>query len=280
MKPADKLAVVVPPDVQSIEKAVQPLLHRVRDIQINTDEDYYNAQKTLKDLSTAESELLPPFKANVKIAKASWESAKDLLARFADPLANAKQFLGGKISEYRQKKERERIAEQNRINAENKRIADEAAQRERDRLAKIAADTEAERVRKAEELRAKGQTEAADEAIQAAANLRELDEMDTEEAVAAAVPPPQQITLAAPVLPKVSGVSSRRNYKFEVDDVNALPAEFIKPKEADLVAIGEKVRKQKEATSMTPTPSKLINGISVWFEETDFTRKYKNDDSF
>jgi hypothetical protein len=299
---SDTKQIAVIPDVQAIEKSVQPLLQRISAFVITDEETYYNAGELMNEIAKGEGivnkEIGPTVKAaedSFKAAKDTREKARGLLARFMDPLAAAKKLLSDRRSGWRQEVERKRIEAQDRINAENKRIADEAAEKERQRLKAIADEQErqrkekadadlAESNRKAEELRASGKAaqaaklaeEAAAKAKEdelAAAALRSLDELDHEEAIAAAVPEPEQITLAAPVNPKTAGVSSRRNYKFNLVDVNKLPPEYIKPREADMVKIGGVVRSQKEATSIVPTPSKLISGINVFFEEVDFTRK-------
>ena len=64
----------------------------------------------------------------------------------------------------------------------------------------------------------------------------------------------------APAVPKVAGIKARINYKFEVISRNEVGRAFQMP---DLVAIGEKVRKDKN-----PEKSMMeIGGIRVWTED-------------
>lgn len=61
----------------------------------------------------------------------------------------------------------------------------------------------------------------------------------------------------APVVPKVDGLSSRKNWKFKITDATKLPREYLMPDEK---AIGAVVRALKDKTK--------IEGVEVYFDET------------
>lgn len=137
--------------------------------------------------------------------------------RITDKLAASERTLKTAIGRYQQ--------EQDRIRREQQRIADEQARKERERLAKRAAAAEA-----------KGQAEKAEQLQEQAQTV-----------VAPVAPPP----------PKVSGISSREVWRFEISDPAAVPREYLS---IDEKKIGQVVRALKGDT--------VIAGVRVYCERS------------
>jgi len=116
---------------------------------------------------------------------------------------------------------------------EAQQAADEAAAKERARLAKLA-----------EKAEARGDTAKADEFE------RRSEFVATQAPVA--VPPP-----------KLEGVSTRQVWKFDVVDASQLPNRYLVP---DMVALGAAVK------SLGADATNVIPGIRVWAEETAVVR--------
>ena len=149
----------------------------------------------------------------VRVKAPYLEQGREVDQYFADPskvLAGLKAKLDPAIREYDREVERKRIEEQNRLNAiaeENRRKAEAAAQAERD---------------KAEAKRREAEQE------QNAARKAELERQAAAAEVRAEAKEQKAETIVAPIaqmaVPKVEGVSKRKNWQCQIDD----PFEFVK----------------------------------------------------
>lgn len=174
----------------------------------------------------------------------------DLFRPAADMLGKAERLLRDGVNTYQTKKQREAEAARHRAEAQARAEREEAArkareaQQEADRLAKEGADAEALQ-------RAQQQAEEAQEQAE----------------VAAVAPPPMPV-VAEPA--KVSGISSRETWKFEVVDLVALVKaaaerpELLGYLQADEKAIGSTVRGMKGRTQ--------IPGVRAYSEQTTAVR--------
>lgn len=181
------------------------------------------------------------------------EAKSEIMGLFGpatDMLGKAERLLRDNVGSYQTKKQREadeaRQRAEAKARAEREKAAREAreAQLEAERLAKAGADAEALQ-------RAQQKAEEANEAAE----------------VAAVAPPPMP-AVAEPA--KVSGISSRETWKFEVTDLVALVKaaaerpELLGYLQADEKAIGATVRGMKGRTN--------IPGVRAYSEQTTAVR--------
>lgn len=201
------------------------------------------AQKLVEDTRTS---ITVPMNAALK-------RVNDFFRGPADRLVKVERTIKGERTGYED--------EQDRIRQEQQRRADAEAQKERDRLATIARETE----RKAQE-KAAVERKAAEEAAAAgraeeAARLREKAQAtELKAAEKASTFDERAAMVVAPVitrdLPKVSGISTRMVPKFEIIDAKLLPREYLVP---DMTKIGGVVRSLRTDAN--------IPGIRVWMEK-------------
>lgn len=168
------------------------------------------------------SELeLESASALLREVKAVQKAAAEAQKALTQPLEHEKkgiiaffrERITSKLDDYERSLKRMIVGyqqEQERIRREQQRIAEEQARKERERLAKRAAAAEA-----------KGQAEKAEQLQEQAQTV-----------VAPVAPPP----------PKVSGISSREVWRFEVVDPEAIPRTYLVP---DDKKIGQVVRALK-----------------------------------
>ena len=227
---------VMSPDAESIARSEElsagELLRFAATFTIASAEEYTIGADRLKAVKAREklieeqrTELVKPLNATVK-------RINDLFRRPLELYSQAGASIKQKMLAYQQEEERNRRAEQARLN--------ELARKEEERLRKLAET-------KAVKAEAKGQIERAEE-------IRESVPL---------ISAPQ----AAPVeVPKVAGISTRQIWKAEVNDLSALikavaagevPPEALLPNTAYL---GQTARALKSAMRWP--------GVRVWAEET------------
>jgi hypothetical protein len=183
--------------------------------------------------------------------------------KFVEPAKAVVAIAEGKAEAWKREERAAAQREQDRINAEAKKVRDAEIEKERlaaeakakeDRehdVAQIRADLKKGKISKREAEKRLKAAGAIEEAALAGASAA-ADE-------AKAAPPP--VVAVAPSVPKVAGIKGRVNFKFEVIDASKLPREYMKP---DEVKIGEIVRRLKNVK----TASALIPGIRVWEEDS------------
>ncbi len=197
--------------VQRTEKERDPIVTLARELTIVDQTSYEEAGTLLtvliKPLIKEIHESCDPVcEATNKAHKAATGQRKKLL----DPILEAEEVTKQKIGAHEEKLEAERIAEQRRIEADQRRLEDaarakrETAEREARELA------EAEALEIAAALEAEGKHEEAEKVI-----AEPVEVYVPEEPIA---PPP----VAAPPAQKVKGVSSRKSYVGNVTDPMAL----------------------------------------------------------
>lgn len=166
--------------------------------------------------------MAPTKKAAHQLHRAIVAQEKELL----EPADRAEKMVKGALASYDEEVERQRReaeAEARRIEEEKRR---EREERERELMAEAEAAMDSGEDDEAERLLS--------EAERAATGADDEDEDDEEMAIlmgTAAPPPPETL--------EADGVSTRKDWDFEVLDVAKLPAKYLKP---DLVAIRKVVR--------------------------------------
>jgi len=191
--------------------------------------------------------VLDPF---VNSAKLHLQEARDELAKYIGPCEAIDDALAQKVKDY-ERLERERAAaEERRINEERRKKAEEeaAAQRKLDEAAaaerRKAEQKAIEEARKAGELNKREAERAKKEAEAREKAAREQAAKDAEAAKASV----QDVKVQA-AIPTVSGVPSRRNYKFRIIDANRIPRAYLCPDEQK---IGRDVRDWKKVGEVIP----------------------------
>lgn len=218
----------------------------------------------IKRLSKDADTTMDPFDTIIKRAKEFILTRKRRVTNLGEEIRGV---LTGKMSEYTTRVERERKAEEERVQkakqaeiereAEEKRRADAAAAEElkRRRVAEIRQDLKAGKItkRQAEKLLRDAGAEEEAQKAQAAADAEDLKNKAPEIA--------QQTTVKSEV-PKVAGVVQRTNRKFRVVKPQEVKLKYLKP---DDVAIGEIVRDKKRTIEQVIAE---VGGIEVWEEKT------------
>lgn len=240
------------PEVQAATATAQRLVDLAGNYQVATADEYSSAGADLVQVNGAIARLEELRLGMTRPIDAAKKAVMDFFRGPSERLERAKGQIKRAMIAYDE--------EQRRIQQEAQRNAEEAAQRERDRLAAEAAEAQrkaderaAEERRQAEAARVAGDLQAAAKHERAADRVEARAEAKVESLQSTAA------SVVAPVLqretPKVSGVSGRRVWKFRIKDASKLPREYTMPDEKK---IGGVVRAMKSDTN--------IPGIEVWNE--------------
>lgn len=261
LKPDSPVTLTIEPIEPSLLNRADNLLARAGDIKITSTaerDEYAELLRHIKSyqqaLEAARKEAVKPLRTAVETINAS---VKPHMERATQAEAAIKRALSAWEQE-QERKRREREAELRRQQeAEQARLRQEAERREA---------AERERARVARE-KAEAAARAAEEAGRAekAAAMREAARIKEEARIAAAEQEAEAKRAAAAMMPaavvvqdapKAAGVSTRKTWKFRVDDVTKLPAQYLI---ADEKKIGKVVRALGGDTD--------IPGITVWSED-------------
>ncbi len=197
--------------VEKTEAERDPLVARARDLVV-VDQDSYELAGTL--LTTLIKPMIKEIHASCdpvcNATNAAHKAATGQRKLLLDPILEAEAITKQKIGDHEDKVERERIAEQERIEAEQRRIEAEAKAKREEAERQAREEAESEALEIAAKLEAEGKTEEAEAVI-----AKPVDVYVPEEPIA---PPPA----AAAPLRKVKGQSSRKVYEGEVFDPDAM----------------------------------------------------------
>lgn len=231
-----------------------------------------------KDTFTKAGELIAELKKHDKDAEATTDPfdsiikrAKEFILTRRRKVTNAAEeirgVLTGKMAEYTSRVERERKAEEDRVQkakqatlereAEQKRRDDVAAAAElkKRRIAEIREDLRNKKITKAQSAKLLREAGADEEAALAQASA------DADDAKAKAPEIAKETTVKSEV-PKVAGVVQRTNRKFRVVKPQQVKLKYLVP---DLVAIGEIARNRKLTIEQVVAE---VGGIEVWEEKS------------
>jgi hypothetical protein len=205
------------PDSSAMIQA-QGLLTNAESYAVTSSEHYESAGEFLKHIKAKYRELDEQRKSMTKPLDDSKKRIMDFFAKPLDFLTRAENTIKRAMIAYSD--------EQERIRREDQRRAEEAARKERERL------------------EAQAQKAAASGKVERAAELEQ-----------------RAATVVAPIIdrtpPKVSGLSTREVWKFEVIDEKAVPREFLMVDESKLRKF---VQTMKGDTA--------IAGVRVWSEKS------------
>lgn len=199
----------MPEDVKKIETQALTIPEKAEAIKITNTGSYENAGSVWKEIKAFRAKVAETFDPLIKAAHATHKAAVAKKKEVDDPLDQAQRKIKRLMGEYDE--------EQERIRAEKERKLQEQARKEE----------EERRLAEAEAAEAAGETEVAEAILE-------------EEVEQAAVIVPK-------TTPKVSGMSFRVNWNFQITDETQIPREYLKP---DEVKIGQVVRALKDKLSI------------------------------
>lgn len=244
-------------DIVTLEAKREECLSQARGFKVLDAAGYEKAANLLKIIKSGRDFCAKPIEVSISAAHKAHKAACSLRDMFLTPFDNADTYVRKQMVEWKR---------------EEQRKADEAARLERERLQREA--DEAARLEQAQK-----QTEAETLAAQAAeetdpvmADMLAYQATEAQsEAVAIASKPAAPIVqvVAAPVAPKVAGITDTVTWSFEVTDLRALltavmdgkaPIEYLSP---NLTVIGAQVRKDKERFACPGIVTKSTAGIKL-----------------
>lgn len=218
-------AQVIPAPDAAIARQSQSLATLALALTVTDNDSRVAAAEMGKTLAAMEKEIHAKVDPVVRKAMEAHREACKLRDEALEPITRAKRYLAGCIGGYDQQQERIRLAEQARLDREQReREAQEAA-----RLRWEAEDRQLAEAQAALEI---GDADLAD-AIVSAPTLVEM-------------PPPAPVIVPSTVAP-VAGVSGRGTWKFRVTSAALIPREYLA---VDQVKIGGVVRAMKGATNI------------------------------
>ena len=242
------------PAVQAVTAEVASLETFAATYAVTTAEQYQHGAEDLKRVKAAQKKLEETRTSLTKPINESLRRLNDFFRAPTDRLAAIERTIKTALTRF--------ADEQERLRREEQRRAEEAARRERERLAEQAREAErkarekAEAERKAaEEAAAAGRAEEAAklQARAAATEAKAAERVEAIETRAAAVVAP----IISREAPKVAGVATREVWKFTVTDPALVPREYCVVDEA-------RIRKVVAALKGDTT----IPGVRVYAEKS------------
>jgi len=212
------------PETTEVDTRAKEALSLATEITIRDNETYETACAFLKSLKAIEKEIADTFDEPIKRAFEAHKSILGAKGRHMEPIQQAERVVKPKIATYLQEQERIRRDEERRLQEEARKRAEEEA------LAEAA------------ELEAEGETEAAEQLISEPIRVAPV--------------------IVPKMVPKVTGVAMKENWRFRVTDANKIPREYLK---IDEIKIGQIVRALKDKTKIPGIeayPEKLISAGS------------------
>jgi uncharacterized membrane protein YqiK len=221
------------PEIESVKSAAITTVEAMRQIRVvATDADYANAAEHLKAGRSILKEIEATMNPLVEAAHKAHKAATTTRKAMTDPVEQACKQIAAAMNAYTTEKQR---IERERVEAENRRLREEAEARAAAEAARLEQEAAA--------LRARAEAAEADNAKLAAA-LRDTAERRECEAVEAETAVVVPTVSAERVAPKIDGVSTRTVWDWEVADINAIPREYFT---LDTVKIAAVVRAKKDA---------------------------------
>lgn len=216
MKQTESIVAVVPQleavDEQQLTKEVTDIEFRAESFVIQTSEDYEAAGEFGKLLKQKAAEVTSFFKPMKESAYQAHKAVCDREKAMLNPLKSAEKIVKKTMGDY--------LMEQERIRREAEEAARRAAEEERER-----------KLKEAMELEAAGDKEGAEAAVEEAVVM--------DEATGYSVP--------APVKPKVSGVSTSKDWEITGIDTTTVPVNFngMELRPVDQAAVMRMIRASK-----------------------------------
>lgn len=240
------------PEVRAITAQITDLEKFAASYTVTTPEQYAAGADDLRNVKAQQKKLEETRTSLTKPINESLRRLNDFFKAPAEKLAGIERTIKGKLVAYQD--------EQDRLRREAQRRADEEATAARRKAEAEAAAARAKADAEAAALRAKAEAEAAAGNAAEAAKLAARADTKLEKAeVKAQALETAAAQTVAPIVqaetPKVTGVATRKVWKFEVTDSSKLPREFLMPDE-------QKIRKYVQAMQADAR----IDGVRIWSE--------------
>lgn len=212
------------PEVKALTVQTEQFEALALTYRVSTPVQYTDAGEQLKQIKTAMKRLDDLRKGMTRPLDAAKKAIMDFFRAPEEKLTRAEAGIKRAMIAYSD--------EQERIRREEQRKAEEAARKERERLEDIARETERKAREKAESERKAAEAATAAGRAAEAAKLMARAAATEERAAAKAEEVTQQAAMVvAPVIhreaPKVSGISTREVWLFDVVDAAAVPREYL-----------------------------------------------------
>lgn len=249
------------PEVRAITGQIGELEQFAASYQVATAEQYSAGAADLQRVKAAQKRLEETRTSITGPMNAALKRVNDFFRAPADRLATIERTIKGKLSAF--------ATEQERIQREEQRKAEEAARREREKQEAAAREARRKAEEEAAELRRKAEAEAAAGRAAEAAKLAARAEQKIERAEAKAETlEAAAAQVVAPVVqvdtPKVAGLAMRDVWKFEITDPSKINPAFLIPDE-------QKIRKLVQ--TMKGDAAGLVGaGVRVWSEKEPASR--------
>lgn len=248
-------------EIAIITDRVAILRREAEAIVVITQEDYTGSLAFVKRLRAYKKDVGFKLNPGIHSAKEHYDFLREERDKHIRPIDEIDKAVSAKASGWREQERKAAEAEQERVNADRRRVAAEQAEKQRK-----ADEAEAERIRKKQQKEIEaakksgeiGAREAKRLEKDAAAQAERDKEQARKEAETAAQVKDVKVK---PSIPKMAGIKGRTNWKFRVVDPKRIPRKFLMP---DDVVIGGMVRNRKDkerAEAECP-------GIEVWSEDS------------
>ena len=224
-------------DTQLMEREITPLVRRAQEFEVKTDEDSILAQGEIQKIIKTRKAVEEKFGEPRDKAHKAWKAACDLFNFFVKPLTDAETIYRRKVSNHENDKERKRLEEQKRAEAE-------AREKQRIENEKLEA-----KAKKAEE---KGQVEKAQALRETAATT------------------PSMPIFTPPVVAKAEGSSFKTVWRARIVDSVAV-CRLIGHKQLPTSIIEFKTAKLNDLADLYKDSQKF-DGIEFYSEKTLITR--------
>ncbi|KKM68375.1 hypothetical protein LCGC14_1461540 [marine sediment metagenome] len=248
---------LTPIDTKPIESRLAILYEQATSIQVRDQESYTLACQIALDARKEIKAVGFVLDPGINSAREHLETLRNQKAAFVNRVTPIAELASGKASLWREEERRAAEVEQEKLNADRRRVA--AAEAERGRIAaerdaeaqRKQREKEIEQARKAGEFGKRDANRLSREATaQADADVRAAQ--DAAEAAAQV-----KEVKVKPSIPKMAGIKGRTNWKFRILNYALIPGTY---RMADEAAIGRMVRAakdKKKAEAACP-------GIEVW----------------
>lgn len=195
---------IVTPETGEMEKQGGDMIRTVNALMITNDETFLKGGSLLTTIKNVSREVESAFSDPVKKAHEAHKSMVALRDRALAPFRSAELAIKGKLARYQ-------------------------------------SDQEEKRRREAEQLAVEARARAEDEKLKAAESAMDNGDLEKCSKILEAPAAPITITPTTLEAPKIAGVSFREDWDFEVEDVNAIPREYMTP---DVTMIRKMVKAQ------------------------------------
>lgn len=214
-----------PAEFSSVEPALAEIREGYRAVQVIRSADQFTrAGELLKAVKGALKQIEEQRVAITKPINESLRVVNSQAKVAAAPFETAEREIKARMVEYSD--------EQDRLRREEQRKAEAAAAAERARLAKLQAEAEAKARAEQDRLRREAEeAAAAGRAAEAAKLAAKADKVEEKAAAKVEELQLREAMVVAPMIqreaPKVSGVSTREVWKFEITDPSLVPREYL-----------------------------------------------------